>query len=91
MDPVNLQAIWPHCSPWKEKQQTFLEAMSKHTKDKEVTGNRKHVFIEGKSYPNNMIAFCGEVTSTVEKERAVAGLYVAFSSAWRREGSGDTL
>lgn len=64
----NLQAIWPHHSHWKGKEKIFLGTISKHMKDKEITAKSQYGFNKGKSCPTNMIIFCDEVTSTMDKD-----------------------
>lgn len=74
IDQGNLQAIWPHHTPWKEKEQILSEAISKCMKDKELNGKSQHGFTQGKSCPTNLIAFCDEVTGTVDKQKAVSAV-----------------
>lgn len=79
MDQGNLQAIWPHHTPWKEKEQILSEAISKCMKDKDLNGKSQHGFTQGKSCPMNLIAFCDEVTSTVDKQKSVSAVYFDLS------------
>lgn len=61
------------------RKQIFLEAISKEMKDKKVIGNSQHGFSKGKSCLSNLIAFCNEVTDSVEKWKAVHVVYLGFS------------
>ena len=81
MDQGNLQAILLHHSPWKEKEQILSETISKCMKDKELNVKSQHGFTQGKSCLSNLIAFCDEVTSTVDKQKAVSAVYFDLSKA----------
>lgn len=54
-------------------EQIISEATSKHIKDKKVIGSSQHGFVKTKSYLTNMRGTCDEMTSLVDKQRAVYG------------------
>lgn len=58
-----------------------MEPISSHMKEKKVTGNSQQGFIKGRSCLSNPIAFCGEMTSSTDKGRAVDIAYLKFSKA----------
>lgn len=57
--------------------QKFLEAISKHVKDKRVIGNDQHGFTKSKSCLTNPIDFYDEVTGAVGKGKALDVAYVS--------------
>lgn len=48
----------------------ILETISRHMKDKRVIRS-KHGFMKEKSHLTSLIAFCEEMSSPVEEERAM--------------------
>lgn len=52
-------------------EQITPEAISKHIKDRKVIGSSQHGFMKMKSHLTNVTAFCDEMTSLVDKRRAV--------------------
>lgn len=59
--------------PRKEVDQIFLEAISKHTKDRKVIGSSQHGFAKGKSCLVKLIDFNNKMTSSKDKGREGSG------------------
>lgn len=63
----------------------FLQAISKHGRNKKVIGNRQLRMIKGKLCLSNLIAFCDEMTCSVVEGGALyalilVGLYSLIQS-----------
>ena len=71
--PVSLMSI-----PGKGMEQIILETISKHIKDKKVTGNSEHGFMKGKSCLTDLIASYGVMIGSVDEGRTV-DVYLDFS------------
>lgn len=63
-------------------EQLTLETISKHTKDKKVTGNSKHGFTKGNSCLISLLTIYDETTGLVDETRAVAIVYLDFRKAF---------
>lgn len=63
-------------------EEILLETISKHIKDKKVTGHSQHVFIKGKLCLTNLTVFCDEMTGLLNEGRAVDVVYLDFSKAF---------
>lgn len=63
-------------------EQITPEAISKRIKDKKVIGSSQHGFMKTKSCLTNLIAFYDEMTSLVDKGRAVDSIYAGFSTGF---------
>lgn len=59
-----------------------MVTISKHTKDKKVTGHSQHGFMKGKSCMTILIGFYDEVTGLVDEEREVNVIYLHLSKAF---------
>lgn len=59
-------------------EQSLLEAIFSHVREREEAGNSQHRLIKGKSYPTNLTTFCDEMTSPVDKVRAVDVVHLDF-------------
>lgn len=58
--------------------QFLLKAISKYVKDKEVNGKSQHRFSMDIYCLTNLIAFCDEMTGSVDKGRAVDVVYLDY-------------
>ncbi|GAB0180733.1 mitochondrial enolase superfamily member 1 [Grus japonensis] len=70
-DPGNYRPVNIPSFPGKVMEQIILENISKHMKDKKVTGNSQHGFTKGKSCLANLIVIYNEMTSSVDEMRGV--------------------
>ena len=56
-------------------EQLLLETLSRDMNDRKNMKSKQHGFTNGKSCSTNLINFSNEVTSLVDKERAVGIVY----------------
>lgn len=63
-------------------EQSLLEAIFSHLRDREEAGNNQHRFIKGNSYPTNLTTFCEDMTSPVDKVRAMGGVHLDFTKVF---------
>lgn len=77
-DPGNYRFVSLTSVPQKVMKKILLESISKHMKDKVVTSSQ-HGFTKGKPSSTSLTAFCNEVTSLVDKRRAVDVVYLDLS------------
>lgn len=54
--------------PGKVMEKIILEDISKHTKDKKVTGSSQKLFMERKTCLIDWLAFCNEMSGWIEKQ-----------------------
>lgn len=74
-------------APGKTIEQNVLEVVSKQRLLRNVVGSSKHGFTKERSCLTKLVAFYSEVTSLVEKGRAVDVVYFAFSKAQPATGT----
>lgn len=77
--PVSLASPQGHLTPRTLIKQTILETISKHMKDRKVIWNSEHGFMKGESSLTNLIAFCDEVTGSMDEGRVVDVFCLDFS------------
>lgn len=76
-----LLAYQPNLSPQKIMEPVFLEAMSKHMKDRKVTRNSQHGCTMGRLCLTSLTTFCGEMTGSVDGGSTVDVVYLDCSMA----------
>lgn len=74
--PISLTSV-----PRKIMEPIFLEAMSKHMKDRKATGNRQHGCTTGRLCLTSLTAFCGETMGSVDEGNTVDVVYLDCSMA----------
>ncbi|CAM5116992.1 unnamed protein product [Natator depressus] len=63
-------------------EQVLKESILKHLEERKVIRNSQHGFTKGKSCLTNLIAFCDEITGSVDEGKAVDVLFLDFSKAF---------
>ena len=81
-DPGKYRLVSLSWIPAKVMEQMILETTSKHRKDEKVTVYSEHGFMKGKTLLLNLVAFCNEVSSSVDKGRAVDVVYLNSENAF---------
>ena len=76
------QASQPHLSLWEGNGENLPESISKYMKDKKVMGSSQQGFTKGRTCLTNLITFYNDMTSLVDKGRAVDTIYLDFSKAF---------
>lgn len=66
----------------------FMETISKHRKDKKVTGNSQYRFMKGKSL---WIAFCNEIANLVTRGRTIDLVVLDCSKAVSHNTTSPTV
>ncbi|PKU37126.1 rna-directed dna polymerase from mobile element jockey- hypothetical protein [Limosa lapponica baueri] len=77
-DPGNYELVSLNRVPGKTGQHILLEAISKHIKDKKVTGNSQQGFTKGQVCLTNLVAFYNETTACVDSRRALDVVLINF-------------
>ncbi|CAM5146686.1 unnamed protein product [Natator depressus] len=62
-------------------EQVLKESILKHLEERKVIRNRQHGFTKGKSCLTNLIAFCDEITGSVDEGKAV-DVFLDFSKVF---------
>ncbi|XP_065421155.1 uncharacterized protein LOC135975029 [Chrysemys picta bellii] len=63
-------------------EQVLKKSIVKHLEERKVIRNSQHGFTKSKSCLTNLIAFCDEITSSVDMGKAVDVIYLDFSKAF---------
>lgn len=73
-----LQTSQANCG--KMKEWFYLKTMSRHLKEKRVTGNSQHRFAMGKLWPTNLKTCSGEMIVWLEEGKAAGVAYLDLSN-----------
>ncbi|CAM4713200.1 unnamed protein product [Lepidochelys kempii] len=81
-DPGNCRPVSLTSVLGKIMEQVLKESVLKHLEERKVIRNSQHGFTKGKSCLTNLIAFCDEITGSVDEGKAVDMLFPDFSKAF---------
>ncbi|CAM5109502.1 unnamed protein product [Eretmochelys imbricata] len=81
-DPGNYRPVSLSSVPGKIMEQVLKESILKHLEERKGIRNSQHGFTKGKSCLANLIAFCDEITGSVDEGKAVDVLFLDFSKAF---------
>ncbi|CAM5167297.1 unnamed protein product [Natator depressus] len=81
-DPGNYRPVSLTSVPGKIMEHVLKESILKHFEERKVIRNSQHGFTKGKSCLTNLIAFCDEITGSVDEGKAVDMLFLEFSKAF---------
>ncbi|CAM5111572.1 unnamed protein product [Natator depressus] len=81
-DPGNCRPVSLTSVPGKIMEQVLKESILKHLEERKGIRNSQHGFTKGKSCLTNLIAFCDEITGSVDEAKVVDVLFLDFSKGF---------
>ncbi|CAM5108800.1 unnamed protein product [Eretmochelys imbricata] len=81
-DPGNYRPVSLTSVSGKIMEQVLKESILKHLEERKVIRTGQHGFTKNKSCLTNLIAFCDEITGSVDEGKAVDVLFLDFTKAF---------